>query len=566
MTIDFKGNSHKQLWPLIGGFVGLLVLSVLLLQVSLLIQIPWGADTISHFNWNRVLSGQLAHELAYHRWIYDYNNGLGSPDYFFYPPFSAYITVFIDFLLSSISIPSIGLKVSSVLALFLSGVSAFYWLSHSVRRGAALVGAAIYMLLPYHLAIDYYQRVAFAEFWAFVWLPLLFHAAQGIANRRPKSGIVLALAYCGLIITHLPTTLYLSLFLPFVTLVFAPRSEITAAFLRVCGFMILGIALSGVYLIPALTMLDYVHIETMFGDPTLRLFTFPPRLGDIKTTGIFTNKFLREYIAAGTTVALSAFLYFDVRSTQAASTRRFAAKVWLGFLLAGLFLTLAISKPIWETTMLAKIQYPQRILGMVTLCAAALVALWMEGFFDGTSKLRIPGVVGIALLGAYWAIDAAYLGYHLASYDTERFHKAADSRLYNEEYYPIWVDNNANKKYVEMPAFEVQVIEGSGSAHLVLAGQHELRAETQTSTGMVVNLPRLYFPIWTAVDASSGRPLDIKPSEPQGLIQVTIPAGVEAIQVARVLNIREVIGSIVSMLGLIVLIFFLAKPKNHAAS
>jgi hypothetical protein len=49
---------------------------------------------------------------------------------------------------------------------------------------AAIVGAVVYLASPYHLTVDLYMRAAFAEFWAFVWMPLIYFTEDVMRKRR----------------------------------------------------------------------------------------------------------------------------------------------------------------------------------------------------------------------------------------------------------------------------------------------------------------------------------------------------------------------------------------------
>jgi uncharacterized membrane protein len=223
----------------------ILVAAVALLSPALFIQLPWGDDTISHLNWNRTLTGLWSTQPGYNRWLDIYNGGLESPDYFFYPPLSAYVAVIAEFLLSGLGVSLVGLKVSSVLALSLSGLFTYLWLSTLTGdRKAALAGAILYMLLPYHLAVDYYWRTALAESWAFVWFPLIMLAGWSLAKGSQFGVLALSVSYCGLILTHLPATLYFSLFLPVLVTWFAERPARLRTFIAACVSMAIGIALS----------------------------------------------------------------------------------------------------------------------------------------------------------------------------------------------------------------------------------------------------------------------------------------------------------------------------------
>src|SRR5262249_45493464 len=130
------------------------------------------------------------------------------------------------------------------------------WLRSIVSRRAALFGALVYLLAPYHLAIDLYTRGALAEMWAFVWVPLvlLFIDRAAIGKRGAIAG--LAVSYALLIFSHLPAPLIF----PPVALLFAARQHV---FPRAALAMALGGGLAAIYLVPAMFEQDNVRLDTM---------------------------------------------------------------------------------------------------------------------------------------------------------------------------------------------------------------------------------------------------------------------------------------------------------------
>ena len=129
-----------------------------------------GYDTREHLSYSRHFSGQFWAGEWYPRWLIGIHHGLGSPSLFVYPPLPTYV----DALLEPVArlFHYYAFRMGEYLALFVSGICAFLWLSTMAKKRIALVGAVLYMLLPYHLALDYYRKSALAECWALAWVPL----------------------------------------------------------------------------------------------------------------------------------------------------------------------------------------------------------------------------------------------------------------------------------------------------------------------------------------------------------------------------------------------------------
>src|SRR6185437_14476212 len=81
--------------------------------------------------------------------------------------------------------------------------SSFLWLRTLVSEKIATICALLYMLMPYHLAIDFYRRCALPECWAMAWMPLVLYFAQNIVRGKRRSEIGLAFAFALMIISHL---------------------------------------------------------------------------------------------------------------------------------------------------------------------------------------------------------------------------------------------------------------------------------------------------------------------------------------------------------------------------
>src|ERR671917_244940 len=148
--------------------------------------VPVGGDTLFHAMWYTNFSAQLLAGDVYPRWLMNLNGGLGSPVFFFYAPLPYYITTVFTPMMPGGIYGMLHLGASVALAIIASGLAAYLWLKESTDRGAATVAAVLYMLMPYHLAVDTYTRNAFAEVWAFVWMRLMLYCVRHLAGDASK--------------------------------------------------------------------------------------------------------------------------------------------------------------------------------------------------------------------------------------------------------------------------------------------------------------------------------------------------------------------------------------------
>jgi hypothetical protein len=99
------------------------------------------------------------------------------------------------------------------------------------------------------------------------------------------------------------------------------------------------------------------------------------------------------------------------------------------------------------------------------------------------------------------------------------------------------------------------IVEGQGEVREVGEKWGEPSFEVESEEALVVQLRRLYFPIWEVLDHDTGTLLDVRPSAPDGLLEVDVPVGVRRVVLRRVLSTPELWGRAVSGLAVIVLFY-----------
>ena len=146
-----------------------------------------GHDFFFHVMFSHHFTEQLWQGELYPRWMQQMNAGFGSPIFFFYAPLPYYITSLLSLLLPGDLTGASALIFSATLALIASGITAYFWLREFTSSKFAVILAIVYMALPYHLAVDFYIRFAFAELWTFVWMPLILLLSLKINDGKLSS-------------------------------------------------------------------------------------------------------------------------------------------------------------------------------------------------------------------------------------------------------------------------------------------------------------------------------------------------------------------------------------------
>ena len=344
-----------------------LIASLVMLPALLLGAMANGTDSIFHARWLHYFSEQFWSGDLYPRWLMGMNDGFGSPALFIYPPFSQFVTALLHPLFPSPQLAAVLLGVSVWLAMTASGIACFYWLRQALpgHQLAALAGAAAYMLAPYHLYIDVYQRGAVAEVWAFVWPPLSLLLVHRLDHVSPARLACLALSVAGLLITHAPSSLILipGYFLYALLLDWQDRR------LARCLWLMAGCALAcmlaGWYLGTALTHTRYINTSALFGGRNISTNWL---IGG----GPWPDPAIQRdiYVAVGLQGGIS-LIAAAIALLKSGRGERNIAVAALLLAIIPLLMMSVFSKPIWELGLpLNQVQFPWRFTVLLSLAGA----------------------------------------------------------------------------------------------------------------------------------------------------------------------------------------------------
>lgn len=576
-----------------------------------------------HLRWSKEFSAQLWSGDIYPRWLMRMNAGLGSPIFFFYPPIPYYITSLFKPLFINDLEGWYPLALSTLTALVASGWTAYLWLRTISDRKSALIASILYMVLPYHLGVDLYNRFDFTEYWAFVWMPLILYFSNKIIDGHKSNIVGLALSYALLAMTHPSTFLIFSLFLIFYVLFITVKRQRKKALLHLFLALGLGIGLSTIYWLPALAMQKDVDLEFMskghlsYAIDFLFIKTFPSR------------EFLWEYleIISLLTVAVICCAFISTRHSSS-GTFRHEANFWSAAGVLAIFMTLPLSRPIWEVLLpLQKIQFPWRFSTVLTLATTALLALEISqhsigigkkkkvyigfllvtGFLIGTILARpdktftwylisvlivaiaavlIYGISSIKILGnqlsSKYIIIVILLTASLLSSQISLIkgglYKADDpqsSYLQMQKLYkainkesPEYRPTEVSPKNFEADALvklsknqpDASVTTGQGSLKIQKWEPRKIVLTTSGTTELLLTLKQFYYPGWTAKIQDKSYPVTVHPSKPEGLIRIgMIPSGNHEVIVTLNTTVEERIGQIVSAVSAIIALALLFR-------
>ena len=211
------------------------------------------------------------------RWVPDLGYGYGYPIFNFYAPLAYYVGgVFVLLGFDAL----VATKIMMVLGVVLSGIFMYLLAREFWGEIGGVLSGLFYVYAPYH-ALDIYVRGDVAEFWAYAFIPLMFWGFYKVFNspRRSPSAtfevgylwkwvIVGSFGYAGVILSHNLTAMMVTPFLAIVTLFYcyiAYRNKKIFTIYYLLFTILLGLALSAFYWLPALLEMKYTNVLSQIG-------------------------------------------------------------------------------------------------------------------------------------------------------------------------------------------------------------------------------------------------------------------------------------------------------------
>lgn len=548
--------ARKPLWWVIGcGFI---------LSLPLLITGFPGLthDGRVHEVWYTNFAAQLWGGDLYPRWLQNLDMGLGGPSFFFYPPTPFFITSLFQPIFASQPHSWYVLGLSVALALMLSGVAAYAWLRETVDDRSASIAAILYMAMPYHFAIDIFLRGAFGEIWSFVWMPLILLAAQRLI-KRPTFGVAigLALAYAGLITTHLPTTLLFSVIPPvWVWWMSAPGSRVrTLAWTGVS--MALGIGLSAIYLVPAMRDQAFVNMDAMrVGDFHYSKAFFLPRdaRGELM---LARNVFQRGLFWIA--VAMSALgVCGAIAACRGRPERPVRATIfWSVVGIVSVFMMFPISTPVYELVPTVQlIQFPWRFHAILGVAAIALAAEGLGAIVRRRDALDVRLLAFGTLLVFQWMLFAVW-PLKITAFGTNRQLTGPPSpwkarNTNTDEYRPHWLTARMAplQKMLRGDMDTIpKVALTAGSARVTRWKPRDIVVQVDAPLDERLEVRQFYYPGWSATVDQKTR-IRVTPADSSGLIQVPIPVGRHTVELRLEKGPSELLGGRISAASFVILL------------
>lgn len=458
------------------------------------------------------------------RWVPDMGYGYGYPQFIYYSPLPYYVMEAFHLLGFSI-IGSV--KAGIVLGFILSGFFMFL-LGRSLWGDlGGLVSAVFYLFAPFR-ASDIYTRGAMGEFWALVFLPLIFWSIyQLISQERLKYIVFLALSYAGLLLTHNITSLSFTIMAGAWALFLICREKNVKIMLKTVAGFVWGGCLAGFFILPAFFEKRYAHVETMVMGYFNYLAHFVS-LGQL----FFSNRWgygsseLGPYDDLSFSIGTFHWLFSFLALILAIFLRKKEKKYKTIIFVFALFLLSAFmihqrSVFIWNALpLMAYFQFPWRFLTNIVFVSSLLAGSIMLFVRKEKSRkyLGVLMILGVVLLNAFYFRPREW--YFITDKDKfsgESWEKQLTISIF--DYLPIFAKAPPATKAPDQPIF----VEGDGEIVSFKKGTNWQEGGVRSENTVRVQLPLFYFSGFTLWVDGQKQKIDYRGD--LGLISFSLPPG-----------------------------------------
>jgi hypothetical protein len=503
---------------LLERFAILFLVAAAILQIVAIVRlIPNGHDAGIHLRWIEAWHRAWSEGISYPRWLPDANKEFGSPSFFFYPPASFVLSSALYTLLPNLA-PDVMLRLVILLLSILSGITCYVYLRHANRSSSASVcGALLYGFAPYRF-YDVEARTVYAEHAAFVLLPLLLlivdQIIRGKLDWQRASG--LALLWAALILTNIPTTAVMTLFLPlYVACRFPfPHALRRLSFLAVV--LLLGAFLTAFYFVPVLQNMSWVQMGQLW---TTNAGTGSPFIDIFSGKGIVDSVY-----AILNAIGVAAGLFFVLRRSSSSPIEvrdQFTRRVFLWSCLILLFFQLPFSTP-WVFRTLPPFTLVQSAARFQAFFCIIIALAWSAAL-----DRRLTPSLSIIPLGWSMAllplVTLALLHFHINPHPIKPW-------LEPPEYRTIWTPPapTMDSVLLHLAAMPEVTVDDTRQVRSVRCTRHPYidTVQLDLATDQDILFHRLYWPLWTIL--CDGNPLAVSPGL-HGLLATRVSAGTHTI-------------------------------------
>lgn len=436
------------------------------------------------------------------RWVSDLGYGYGYPIFNFYSPLPYYVGGFLTFFTDPLFVT----KLMFIIGVLLSGIFMYLLAREFWGKLGGTVSALFYLYAPYH-ALDIYVRGAVGEFWAYAFIPLTVLGLYKVFQKGTWGWVVVgAVSYSGIILSHNLTALMITPFLIALIIILGyssyrrDKNILATCYLLLTTF--LGLAISAFYWLPALLEMKHANVLSQIGGGAdfrnhfvciQQLWESPWGFGGSVPGCIdgLSFKIGKLHILASLLAFIgSIYMWKKDRLRSVIVISSFL------FLVLSLFMTLEITKPVWETfSIMAFLQYPWRFLLLASFFSSLLVG-FLSLFFQRLPKQRLFAV-GLVLLLLYLNLKLfapqTIFSKTYSDYTNKPYLNWTASKI-SDEYMPKGFKKPKTEE--ELPKTTIEIVEGKGTVEDIRVKTGRISAEVKAEEEIILKFNVAYFPAW----------------------------------------------------------------------
>ena len=499
------------------------------------------------------------------RWATEAAGGYGSP----WPLFVSPLHSRLGSMLAVIGFSAItATNLVTLATLLCAAIGMFLLVRRFFGLEAGVASAAALSLAPYTL-VNLYARGDYAEFMALAFVPWLVMASLDLWNAPTRRRVIaVALLIALFPLTNLPATIVVMPFVAVAILAGLYRPATRKAAGALSAAVILALALSAFFWLPAAVERRFVHADRMISEwysfehhfvPIARVVYSPwrydynqfPDTGQTMTLEIGPIHLIVALFALGLLV-----WRWKGRASSAPTAGTTAMLAGsLGLLAIGAFMMTRASLPIWRMIpLLTYLQFPWRYLLLASLATAVLAAAPFTLVRTGTPAARILCASFLIVFVAYGyrrAKPAGFENYPSDFFTAQNYLGAPAATTSLDEFTPVWDSIRDTAATARRKTSDVTV--ASGAATVVEEGESRRLAKRwnlSVAAPATLRIHAHYFPGWNVT--LDGATLPITITTPDGLMEVNVAAGSHRLALTKHATPIERAADLVSLAALFI--------------
>jgi hypothetical protein len=493
------------------------------------------------------------------RWVSELGYGYGYPIFNFYGPLPYYF----GGLLYAVGVPAVmATKIMFAVGILLPALL----MALFIELPYGLVAGLLFLFAPYH-AVQIYVRGAVGEYWSLVFFPLISFWIMGWGKPiTKKAGIVGALGMGGMILSHTLTGFAVTIFIGGAFVLYWGIRMLR----KQCGFtevfsasipLLLGMGLSAFFWLPAIAEM---HVTGVSGQVSA---TADYKDHFVCISQLYASLWGFGGSAKGCIDGMSFMLgkahllltFVGIAAAILIRPKRLTGifAVAITAIVLGLFFATQASRWVWDTIPgFAYLQYPWRFLGILMFGMSLLGGFALLAIKNVRVKWVVACVLclGIVALNGKWFVPQ-----YTYQKTSEAFEAPSDIRWrvskISDEYLPLSVPRPETPDEANFATIE----EGNGlTVRLITKTTTTEQWSVVAAEEMPVRINKTPFPGWRYFVNNR----EVQPIVKNGLPELMLTTGQSYITMRLTDTPIRVIGNGVSLMSLIIFIYYL-YGKQH---